>query len=140
LASARDSWVRNILALVAGILLGGVVNGLLIALGPHLVPPPPGVDVGNPESLAKGIHLFTPRHFIIPFFAHAMGTFAGAACAYFVAATHKVRFAYAVGAVFLCGGIAASFMIPAPAWFVAIDVIVAYLPMAWLAVRFGRIK
>jgi hypothetical protein len=131
---------RNILAVVAGIILGGIVNGLLIALGPHLVPPPPGVDVSNPESLARGIHLFQPRHFFIPLFAHAAGTFAGAACAYLMAASHKERWAYAIGVTFLCGGIAASFMIPAPAWFVALDLVVAYLPMAWLAVRFGRIK
>jgi hypothetical protein len=133
-------FARNILAVVAGVLLGGIVNGLLIALGPHLVPPPPGVDVSTAEGLAKGIHLFTPRHFIIPFFAHALGTFAGAAGAYFIAATHKQGWAYAIGVIFLCGGIAASFMIPAPGWFVALDLIAAYLPMAWLAVRFARIK
>jgi hypothetical protein len=131
---------RNLLALLAGVLLGGILNGLLVALGPHLVRPPPGVDVSTAEGLARGIHLFTPRHFVIPFFAHAAGTFAGAACAYFMAATHKHLWAYAVGVVFLFGGIAASLMIPAPAWFIALDLVAAYLPMAWLAVRFGNIK
>lgn len=129
---------RNILALVGGVIFGGVINGLLIALGPHLVPPPPGVDVSNPESLAKGIHLFQPRHFVIPLLAHAGGTFAGALAAYLTAVTHRDRFAYAVGVIFLCGGIAASFLIPAPRWFVAVDLIVAYLPMAWLATRMGN--
>jgi len=28
-------------------------------------------------------------------------------------------------------------MIRAPAWFVALDLIAAYLPMAWLAARIG---
>jgi hypothetical protein len=36
--------------------------------------------------------------------------------------------AYAIGVLFLCGGIAASFMIAAPAWFIALDLVVAYLP------------
>jgi hypothetical protein len=37
--------------------------------------------------------------------------------------------------------VAASFMIPAPAWFIALDLLVAYLPMAWLATQLGaRIK
>ena len=45
--------------------------------------------------------------------------------------------AYAIGILFLCGGVAASFMIRAPAWFVALDLIAAYLPMAWLAARIG---
>ena len=37
-----------------------------------------------------------------------------------------------VGVVFLAGGIAATFMIPAPTWFMVLDVVVAYLPMAYL--------
>jgi len=45
--------------------------------------------------------------------------------------------AYAIGVLFLCGGIAASFMIAAPAWFIALDLVAAYLPMAWLAARLG---
>ena len=44
---------------------------------------------------------------------------------------------YERGVVFLLGGIAASFMIPAPAWFIVLDLVVAYLPMAWLAGRLG---
>lgn len=129
--------VRNTAAIIGGIVFGALINGLIIALGPHLVPPPQGVDVSNPESLAKGIHLFQPRHFVVPFLAHAVGTFAGALVAYLTAVAHKPRFAYAIGAIFLLGGIAASFLVPAPRWFVALDLVAAYLPMAWLAIRFG---
>jgi hypothetical protein len=39
--------------------------------------------------------------------------------------------------VFLSGGVAASFMIPAPKWFVALDLLAACLPMAWLATQIG---
>jgi hypothetical protein len=46
-----------------------------------------------------------------------------------------------VGVVFLAGGIAATFMIPAPTWFMVLDVVVAYLPMAYLgAVLAGATK
>ncbi len=51
------------------------------------------------------------------------------------AASRNLAFALAIGAVFLCGGIMASFMIPAPAWFIALDLVAAYIPMAWLAAR-----
>jgi hypothetical protein len=54
-----------------------------------------------------------------------------------IAATHRTQLAYAIGAVFLCGGIAASFLISAPAWFIALDLLAAYLPMAWLADQIG---
>ena len=40
--------------------------------------------------------------------------------------------ACAIGAVFMAGGIAASFMIPAPIWFIVLDLVAAYLPMVWL--------
>ena len=129
--------LRNALALIAGLVLGGAANMALVTIGPSLIPPPAGVDVTNAESLAKGIHLFEPRHFVMPFLAHAVGTLVGALAAYLLAATHRAPIAWAIGAVFLCGGVAASFMIPAPAWFIALDLLVAYLPMAWLAIRIG---
>ena len=129
--------LRNVLALLAGIAIGGGVNMALITLSPWLIPPPAGVDVNSAESLSKAMHLFEPRHFVMPFLAHALGTLAGALVAYMIAATYKAPMAYVVGAVFLCGGVAASLMIPAPAWFIALDLLAAYLPMAWLGVQIG---
>ena len=129
--------LRNVLAILAGIVIGGTINMAVLTLGVSLIPPPPGVDVTNPESLAKAMHLFVPRHFVAPFLAHALGTLAGALIAYLVAATHRARMAYAIAVVFLLGGVAATFMIPAPGWYVAIDLLAAYLPMAWLAIWIG---
>jgi hypothetical protein len=129
--------LRNVLAILAGIVIGGTINMAIITLGVSLIPPPGGVDVNNPESLAKAMHLFEPRHFVMPFLAHATGTLAGALIAHLIAANHRAKMAYAIGAVFLCGGVAATFMIPAPGWYVALDLLAAYLPMAWLAVWIG---
>ena len=129
--------LRNVLALLVGIAIGGGVNMALITLSPSLIPPPAGVDVNSAESLSKAMHLFEPRHFIMPFLAHAAGTLAGALAAYLIAASYKAQIAYVIGAVFLCGGVAASFMIPAPAWFIALDLLAAYLPMAWLSIQIG---
>lgn len=130
--------LRNGLAVVVGLVIGSVVNGTLISLSATLIPPPAGVDVNSVEGLKAGIHLFQPRHFLMPFLAHALGTLFGAFAAYLIAASYKTRFAYAIGVVFLCGGIAASFMVPAPVWFIVADLLLAYLPMAWLAVQLGR--
>lgn len=130
--------LRNLLAIVLAVVAGSAVNMLLINLSPMLIPPPAGVDITNTESLSLGIDLFEPRHFIMPFLAHALGTLAGALVAYLVAASHKNRFAYLIGVFFLCGGIAASYMIPAPDWFIALDLILAYLPMAWLSIMLAR--
>ena len=43
------------------------------------------------------MHLFEPKHFLFPFLAHALGTFAGAWLAAFIAASYKMRFALGIG-------------------------------------------
>ncbi|MFY1829258.1 hypothetical protein ACN47A_25295 [Myxococcus fulvus] len=130
--------IRNILAVIIGFAVGSVVNMALVMLGPRAIPAPAGVNTSNAESLAAAIHLFEPRHFVFPFLAHALGTFAGALVAFRIAGSHRTIFAFAIGTLFLAGGIAASFMIPAPTWFIVLDIVVAYLPMAWLATRVWR--
>ena len=130
--------IRNILAIIVGIVIGGAVNMSLIMLGPLVIPPPAGVDVTNTQSLIASIHLFEVRHFVFPFLAHALGTLVGAVTAFLVAGSHRSIFAYIVGAVSLAGGIAASVMIPAPLWFIVLDLVVAYLPMAWIGTVIGR--
>lgn len=129
--------LRFFLALLVGLLVGGIVNMALVITGPHVFPPPPGVDVADPKSLAAGIHLFEPKHFLFPFLAHALGTLVGALVGHLIASTQRGVVAAVIGVMFLIGGISAVYMIPAPAWFGALDLIVAYLPMAWLGARIG---
>lgn len=129
--------LRNTLGVIAGIVVGGVVNGGLIALGPMIVPPPEGVDMTTVEGMSAGMHLLGPLNFLVPFLAHALGTFVGALAAYFLATSHKTIVVYAIGVFYLLGGIVASTLIPAPLWFISLDLIIAYLPMAWLALKIG---
>jgi hypothetical protein len=130
--------LRNVLAIILGVLIGGLVNGALVQLIPRMIPPPAGVDPSSTESLIAGMHLFEPKHFIAPFIAHALGTLLGAIAAYLIAASYKAYLAYAIGVVFVAGGIVACYLIPAPAWFMAADLLLAYLPMAWAAIWIGR--
>ena len=130
--------IRNVLAVIVGLVLGSSVNMGLIVLAPSLIPPPAGVDVTNAQSIAASIHLFEPKHFVFPFLAHALGTLVGALAAFLIAGSRRPVFAYAIGVTFLAGGVAASFMIPAPAWFIVLDLVGAYLPMAWLGHTIGK--
>jgi hypothetical protein len=129
---------RNIVAIIVGLVVGGAVNMALITVSPHIIAPPAGVDVTNAQSLSVSVHLLEPKHFLFPFLAHALGTLTGALLAFVIAAGHRSLFAYAVGALFLAGGIAATFMIPAPAWFIVLDLAAAYIPMAWIGTQLGR--
>ncbi len=124
--------LRNILAVIAGVIIGAIVNGALITVSGSVIPPPAGVDPSDMESLRAGIHLFETKHFIFPFLAHALGTLVGALVASLIGASKRMILALIVGVLFLIGGVLAAFMIPAPAWFIALDLLVAYIPMAWL--------
>lgn len=130
--------LRSIVAVVAGIVLGGLVNMALIMASGHVIPPPAGTDITTAEGLGAAMPLLEPRHFLFPFLAHALGTIAGALLATRISRHHKPLCAGIVGAFFLVGGIMASRMIPAPTWFNALDLIGAYLPFAWLGYWLAR--
>ena len=123
--------VRNVLAVITGIVLGSVVNMGIINLQYSFISLPEGVDVTNTESLKSSMHLFEPKHFIFPFLAHAIGTLVGAYLSVRIAASHKIFFALGIGVFFLIGGISMVFMIPAPVWFIVADLSLAYIPMGW---------
>lgn len=130
--------LRNILAVIAGFVLGSIVNMALVMVGPQVIPPPEGVNMGDPKSLAAVAETLPPKHFLFPFLAHALGTLTGAFVAHAAGGSRRTALAFTIGGFFLAGGIAAAFMIPAPAWFIALDLLLAYLPMAWLGARLGQ--
>lgn len=129
--------LKNILAVVLALVLGGSVNMGLIMVSGSIIPPPEGIDPTNMESLKASMHLFEAKHFIFPFLAHALGTLVGAFIAAKVASSRKMTFALVIGGFFMLGGITNAFLLPAPIWFIALDIVLAYLPMAWLGGKLG---
>ena len=66
--------IRNSFALLVGLFIGGMLNMSLIIISGDIIPPPEGADVTTMEGLKAAMHLFEPKHFIMPFLAHALGT------------------------------------------------------------------
>jgi hypothetical protein len=130
--------LRNILGIVVGLILGSVVNMAFVTVSASVVAPPPGADMTTVEGLTAAMPQLQAKHFVFPFLAHALGTLVAALVAVLIAGSHKVLIALGIGVLFLCGGIAASMMIPAPAWFIALDLVGAYLPMAWIGAKMGK--
>jgi hypothetical protein len=124
--------VRNILAVVLGLVIGSVVNMAIIAAGHAVMPPPAGFDGNSMEGVASTIHLLKPIDFLVPFLAHALGPLVGVFAAMFIAASSRKTIAIILGCLFLAGGIAANIMIPAPMWYRSVDLILGYLPMTYL--------
>jgi hypothetical protein len=125
--------LRNILAVIAGIFAGGLLNMGIIMISAYIIPPPEGANLTTMEGLKLSMHLLEPKHFIMPFLAHALGSIAGAYIAALIAASRKMLFALIVGTWFLLGGIMNIFMLPSPLWFTLLDLIIAYIPMAYIA-------
>ncbi len=103
--------LRNILAVLAGLITGNVVNMTLVTISHSVIPPPAGVDVTTLEGLKASMHLLEGKHFVFPFLAHALGTLAGALVAALLAASHKMRMALIIGLFFLVGGIMVNVML-----------------------------
>ena len=127
-----NSIIRNILAVVTGIIIGSLVNMGIITISGSVIPPPEGADVTTMEGLKAAMHLFKPINFLFPFLAHALGTLVGAILAAMIAANHKMKFALVIGLFFLIGGITNILLLPSPAWFAMVDIGGAYIPMAWM--------
>ena len=123
--------IRKILAVAIGWFGGAFINMALIQLG-HILFPIEGVDPSNMDALAQAMPTMDTKHFIFPFLAHALGALIGAFLAALIARKNKMRFAMIIGVLFLIGGIMVNYMLPGPTWFTILDILLAYIPMAWL--------
>jgi hypothetical protein len=124
--------LRNILGLIIGVIVGSIVNGLIISISGKIVPPPAGADLSTPEGLQQAMAIMEPKHFVMPFLAHAIGTLVGAFIAAKIAVNNQKAIALVVGVVFLIGGIYMVTILPSPMWFNILDLVVAYIPMAYI--------
>lgn len=123
--------LRNILAVLTGIFGGSIINMALVEAG-HSIFPIAGLDPTDMEAYAEIMPSLDFKYFVFPFLAHAFGTLVGAAIAGFIGVNIKMRVALIVGIFFFLGGVTINIMLPGPTWFAAVDILLAYLPMAWL--------
>ncbi len=131
---------KNLLAVISGIIIGSIVNMGLIMVSSSIIPLPEGVDPTNMEDLKANIGSFPVKNFIFPFLAHALGTLVGAYIAAKIAANKHLGISMIIGFVFLLGGIMMVVDLPAPMWFNVLDLVGAYLPMAWLGWKLAGSK
>jgi hypothetical protein len=128
-----NSTVKNILAVIAGAIIGSSVNMAIIIGGMHIIPPPAGSDITTDAGLAAAMPFMQPINFLMPFLAHAIGTFVGAYITAVIATNHKMRFALGIGVFFLVGGMMEVVSLKGPMWFNITDLVLAYIPMAYIA-------
>lgn len=112
------------------------INGWIISISGNMIPLPEGVDPNDLESIKANIHLYTWKHYIMPYAAHALGTLAAAFIAAKIWVGNKMTSGYVFGGFFLLGGIAAAYMIGTP----PIDIMFAYIPMGWIGAKLAGAK
>lgn len=132
-----NSVIRNILAVFAGLVVGSLVNMGLVTIGPMIVPLPDGADISTMDGLRESMHHFTPANFLFPFLAHALGTLSGAFVAAKIADSHEMKVAMVIGGLFLIGGIMMVQSVGGPMWFIVGDLLLAYIPMAYIGGKLG---
>ena len=102
----------KILAVVAGIFVAVAIVFVFEAAGHGFWPPPPGVDVSNPEALKTLMPSIPLGAKVAVIVAWVAGAFGGGLVAARIA--KNARFAWIVGGVQLAFGIATMLSIPHP--------------------------
>jgi len=132
--------IKNALYVIASVLTGGILNMAIIMLGSKIIPPPEGAVLTTMEGLKSSMHLMQPKHFLMPFIAHAAGTLAAAFMVVKLVSKNHLNYALGIGVWFLIGGIMNIFMLPSPTWFTIVDLAGAYLPMAFIGYKLALPK
>ena len=129
--------IKNTIAIIIGWLGGSAINMGLIQIG-NTIFPIDGVIGNNIDSLTAILPSLKFEYFIFPFLAHAIGTLIGATIAGWIAVSHKMKFSLTIGCLFLIGGIYMNSILPGPIWFSVADLLIAYIPMAWIGGKIAQ--
>jgi hypothetical protein len=131
---------RTILIFLS-IFIGAQLNGALLNLGSNLIPPPEGFNLNSVEGLKAAAPFLEAKHYLFPFLAHALGTLISALLITRFLKTQQLFYSLAAGILFLMGGVAMVVMLPGtPLWFILLDLIGAYIPMAYLGYNIAAPK
>lgn len=124
--------IRNILAVLAGLFVGMVVNMALVMLNAYvLFPMPEGTDMSDPAQMNAYIATLPAVAFIVVLAAHLGQSFFGGWTAARLGGSMPVVLAMIIGVLSLVGGITNMMQIDHPTWmYVELPL---YLVVAWVA-------
>ncbi|MCG3120890.1 MAG: hypothetical protein ALAOOOJD_03785 [bacterium] len=127
---------RNILAVIAGVILAGIVTYAVQGIGHQVYPPPANLDIKNLEAMKAYVATLPMGALLFVLLAYVLGSFAGGWLAAKIARTSQIHVPLTVGGVQLFFGIINLLMIPHPLWF-AIAAVIVFLPAAFLGGKLG---
>jgi hypothetical protein len=109
--------LRNIAAVLLGMLVGGVLNGALIAVCSAIFyPMPEGFDYQDAAQMAAYVKNLPLGAFVIAIVAHCVQAAVGGGLAARLGASRPLVLAGAIGAITLAGSVYNLATLPGPAW------------------------
>ena len=118
--------IKNILAVILGLIIGNIAIMSLHYLGLYFYPLPEGVDMSDMTAIAEYVTIAPLGSLLMVMLAHIGGTFIAGLSATLL--SKEIIIAYIVGGFFTIMGIWNLYLLPHPMWF-NIE-FVLYLPAA----------
>ena len=125
--------LKKILAVVVGILIGGLGISLVQALSGQMYPWPEGLDYNNKEAFAAFVDTLPLGAFLMVILSYVVGSFFGGMAAT-AASKEKYTPALIVGFALTIAGVMNAIAIPQPLWVSIVSVIV-FIPFALLGAK-----
>ena len=123
---------RNVMAVVAAIVTGGIVVFILDFVGHAIYPVEPGLDLSRPESVSEYMKSIPVGALMLVAFSQAAGAYSGGFVSGLISKSRTVALAYGVFALLL--GVLNLLAIPHPVW-LSVVLILVPVPAAVLGFR-----
>lgn len=122
--------IRNILAVLSGIIFGVLAIGIVESIGHKIftVPQEVAQTIENADTDAV-FALVSSEMLLFVLLAYIFGSFVGGFITELIG--KRLLLAIVTGSLLMLGGVLNLFMIPHPIWFVLVSIMV-YIPFAWL--------
>jgi len=123
--------IRNVTAVVVGLIVGMAANMALVHLNVTLFPMPEGVTFEDTKGMATYMATLPLQAFLLIIVAHLGQAFVGGWVAARISTDQPMAVALIVGGLSLVGGVVNMMMMPLP-WWMWME-IPLYLVVAWIA-------
>lgn len=131
-----NSLMRNVLAMLAGVIVAMVLMVLLQSVAHQVYPPPAGLDYTKPE-VREAIMMQAPMGaLLIVLSSYLVGTLVGAWVAARLSADAPLRQGYLIGALLVAASVLNLRAVPHPLWFIVANMAVV-IAGAWIGARLG---
>lgn len=122
---------RKILAVLAGMITGGLIVMIFDELSHLIAPPPEGLDFTDKEAITEFMKTVPVSAFLVMLAGWLLSAFSGAFVASKIVPLSWKSVSLLTGGILMLGAIMNMVMLPHPVWMMVIGIL-GYFPLAWL--------